>query len=176
MILIISTCKEKLHENEFVKPVEEIVGSGFVTKHYLELSEDDLKVAEKIIICGTSLSDNEYLENLNKFEWLENFEKPILGICAGMQIIGLAFGGILKEKKEIGYYKERFILDFLGLFGEEEVYHLHKNYVEFKEEFVNHSNSKIPQAVKHKNKEIYASLFHPEVRNKNVIENFLKNK
>ena len=35
----------------------------------------------------------------------------------------------------------------------------------------NHKNS----VLKHKTRPIYATLFHPEVRNKKVISNFIKN-
>ena len=77
MILIINLCKEKLHYYEFVKPIEDILKNkkiGFFTKNYKKISADDLKEAEKIIICGTSLKDNEFLEDINKFEWLKNFK------------------------------------------------------------------------------------------------------
>jgi GMP synthase-like glutamine amidotransferase len=173
MILIISTCKEKLHELEFVKPVEEIVSRGFITKHYSEISEEDLNEAEKVIICGTSLMDNQFIDDLGNFEWLKEFERPVLGICAGFQIIGLVFGGSVGEKQEIGYYKENFIKDFFGLEGEQEVYHLHNNYVSFGDDFDEFTDSEISQAVKHKEKEIYGCLFHPEVRNKELISRFV---
>ena len=68
MILIISICKEKLHELEFVKPIEDILKNNnakFATKHYSKISKADLQRADKIIICGTSLKDNEYLQNLD---------------------------------------------------------------------------------------------------------------
>jgi len=32
MILIISVCSEKLHENEFVKPIEKFVEKNFLLK------------------------------------------------------------------------------------------------------------------------------------------------
>jgi GMP synthase (glutamine-hydrolysing) len=176
MILLINICKEKLHFYEFVKPVGDILvknkTKGFI-KHYTCIKKKDLEKADKIIICGTSLKDNQYLENTNKFSWVKEFEKPILGICGGMQIIGLVHGGKLKQKTEIGFYRETF-RELLGIKGEQEVYHLHKNYVDFGEEFTEYSNSKISQAVKHKEKETYGVLFHPEVRQKDLIKNFCK--
>jgi len=187
-ILIINICKEKLHYCEFVKPVEDIVVSlklKYFTKHYKELNKKDLEESDKIIICGTSLKDNEFLENINKFKWLMNFKKPVIGICGGMEIIGAVFGGklkkkteeskgFLKKKTEIGFYKEAFKKKFLG-FKEGEVYHLHNYYVEFDKRFEILSSNKVVQAVKHKKKEIYGLLFHPEVRNKEIIKNFVRN-
>jgi GMP synthase-like glutamine amidotransferase len=175
MILLISTCKEKFHELEFVKPIEKILSEKFKTIHYLKLTEKDLKNADKIIICGTSLKDNEFLKHINSFKWISDFNKPILGICAGMQIISLIFGTKRKQKIEIGFYKEDFTKEFLSLIGEHEVYHLHNNYVTLPKDFISFTKGKILQAIKHKQKEIYGVLFHPEVRNKKLIEEFIKN-
>ncbi len=177
MILIISTCAEKLHELEFVKPVERILEENkihFFSKHYSDISEADLKKADKIIICGTSLKDNKFIENVNSFRWISNFNKPLLGICAGMQIISLIFYGKVKSKTEIGFYKENFTKEFLSLKGEQEVYHLHNNYTTLSKEFESFTEGKIPQAIKHKSREIYGVLFHPEVRNRKLVEEFIK--
>jgi len=175
MILIISTCKEKIHEMEFVSPIENILKNkkiSFFTKHYKEVKENDLKKADKIIITGTSLQDNEFIKDINSFKWIKSIDKPILGICSGMQIILLIYKGRLGNKKEIGYYKENFIKKFLGMNGENEVYHLHNNYITHSKEFISYTKGKVPQAVKHKEKEIYGVLFHPEVRNSSLVEYF----
>jgi anthranilate/para-aminobenzoate synthase component II len=195
MILLINLCKEKLHYYEFVKPIEDILKKNklkYFKKHYRRLSDGDLKNAKKIIICGTSLKDNDFVKDVDYFLWIKGFKKPILGICGGMQIIGLIFdldrqvknldirkdfSHALKKKTEIGFYHESFKKDFLGLLGEQEVYHLHNNYIDFDklEEFeIFAKNSEIIQALKHKEKEIYGVLFHPEVRQKDLIINFCK--
>ena len=90
-----------------------------------------------------------------------------------MQIISLIFGGKIKKKTEIGFYKENFIKNFLNIKGEHEVYHLHNNYTTLPKDFEKFTNSKIPQAIKHKSKSIYGVLFHPEVRNEKIIEGFV---
>ncbi len=177
MILLISTCKEKLHELEFVKPIENILKENkikFFTRHYLKLKKGDFANAKKIIICGTSLEDNKFLNYINSFRWIAESKKPVLGICAGMQIIGIIFGSKIKSKTEIGFYKENFKREFLSLKGEQEVYHLHNNYITLPKEFESFTNGKIPQAIKHKSKSIYGVLFHPEVRNKKLISTFIK--
>ena len=175
MILILNVCKEKLHYYEFVKPVEDILRNlkiDFFVKNYLEVDKDILRKCDKVIICGTSLRDNCFLENLDSFNWIKTFDKPLLGICAGMQIIGLIFNGKLKQKSEVGFYFENFKKEFLGLNNKKEVYHLHNNWIEFSSEFEEFCDSKINQAVKHKHKDFFGVLFHPEVRQKDLIKNF----
>lgn len=187
-VLLISTCNEKLHELEFVKPIKSILcelDETFFVKHYSKLTKEDLGSCSKIIICGTSLKDNLFLKDIKSFSWLKFFNKPVLGICAGMQILGLVYGGELKKKKEIGLLFENFENNFLGLEGSEEVhqvYHLHGNYVDFTKlndfDIAVRSNyeEKIALAVKHKEKPIYGVLFHPEVRQKEMIKKFINKK
>lgn len=177
MILIVNICKEKLHYYEFVKPIEDVVKetNECRVKSYKTVEEKDFKEAEKIIISGTSLQDNEFLKNIKSFDWIRDYGKPILGICGGMQIIGAIFNGQLRKKPEIGFYFENFKKSFLGLSGRQEVYHLHNFYITIPENFINYAG-KIPQAIRHKNKEVYACLFHPEVRQKDLIRNFCKYK
>jgi len=176
-ILLINICKEKLHYLEFVKPICDILDSNkarYFVKSYKQVGKEDLKKCSKVIICGTSLYDNEFVKNIKKFKWIRNLDKPILGICGGMQIIGLLFRGSILKETEIGFYKETFGKEFLGLVGEVEVYHLHNNYIDFLKlkEFEIFCGDAIIQAVKHREKNIYGVLFHPEVRNKDLIIEF----
>lgn len=175
MILIIKTNKESLHELEFVKPIEDILSKSkieFKSIHYDNLTKKDLENSDKIVISGTSLKDNQFLEDLNKFEWIKEFQKPILGICSGMQIIGLTFGSKIKKQTEIGQQKISFKKEFLGLNSEVNVYMLHNNSINLPKDFVEFTDSKFPKAIKHKSKEIYGVLFHPEVFNKEMILEF----
>jgi GMP synthase-like glutamine amidotransferase len=182
-ILLVNISREKLHYLEFVKPVEDILKKNkvkFFVKNYNRVYAEDLVACDKIIICGTALIDNDFAskENMHFWKWIVDFDKPLLGICGGMQMIGLAFGGKIKKETEIGFFVEDFVKEFLGLLGEQEVYHLHNNYIDFSfipefESYTSLSNS-VVQAVKHKDREMYGVLFHPEVRQKKLIENFAK--
>src|SRR3989338_5732457 len=142
MILIINICEERLHYLEFVKPIEDILRKEkieYQTIYYKKITDKELlnKKLNKIIICGTSLKDSEYLENLNYFKWIKfpKLNKPILGICGGMQIISLIFGGVLVENKEIGQIKIQFEKEFLNFKPSlKEVYLLH-NYAVINSEF-----------------------------------------
>ena len=175
-ILLIDICNEKLGFYEFVKPIKDIlIKNNFkvIIRHYTKLRKRDLEKIGKVIICGTALYDDKFIENIDKFRWLIDLDRSVLGICGGMQIVGMVFGGTLCRGTEIGYYNEKFDNDFLGLTGNQEVYHLHNNYVDFSNlDFEIFAGNKINQGVKHKKKRIYGVLFHPEVRQKDLILNF----
>lgn len=177
MILVVNVCKESLHYYEFVVPVLNILSSmseDYFICNYDEVNHAFLGKADKVIICGTSLHDNEYLEGIASFSWIRNFGKPILGICAGAQVIQIMFDGSLSMVKEIGAVDVEFSREFLGLIGKKKVYSLHQNLVQSSDFDVYANSSLCPHAVKHKEKEIYGVLFHPEVYNHEVIENFCR--
>src|SRR3990167_9030459 len=144
MILVIKVNKMKLHDEEFVRPVTNLL-ENFKVVDYKQLKKEDLNRCDKVIICGTALKDNDYLENLDKFSWLKNFKKPVLGICAGMQIIGLVLGYKIIKNKKIGVFENR--------------YHLHSFSVEGFDDKLEIMNFK-------------GYLFHPEVLNKELIREF----
>lgn len=187
-ILIISTCKENLHELEFVKPIGDTLSSEkikFFVRNYKDVSFKDLKKCSKVIICGTSLADFEYLTNIKKFEWIKSFDKPVFGICAGGQVLAAIFGGRLFERgkktldrKEIGFVVCNFEKEFLGLKGNYEVYELHQLGLGIGGKKSNLEayafSNKGLQAFKHKEKPLYGVMFHPEVRNKKMILEFIQ--
>jgi GMP synthase (glutamine-hydrolysing) len=175
MIQLIQICNEKFHYFEFVKPIEDVFQKNeieFNTIHYKNLTDDIIQKADKIIITGTSLKDNEFLKDIDSFKWIKEFKKPILGICGGMHILGLVHNGELKKQQEIGLTEIFFIEEFLGLNNKIEVYELHNFYVISKSFDITAESEKCPQAIKHKKNPFYGVLFHPEVRNKEFLVNF----
>ena len=180
MILLISICENELHELEFVKPIADILRKKdvkFRIGHYKKLKQNDLKEAKKVIICGTSLQDNEFLNNIGKFSWIKTFNKPLLGICGGMEIIGLNYRCTLAKKRQIGIIKMTLKQDFLGLKRRTIIdgYNLHGLYLIInKRDFESIAYNRCPQIIVHRKKPFYGLMFHPEVRNKEIIERFVK--
>jgi len=180
MILLIDLTSDELSSLEFVNPIKRIVES-FKEKteivHYSKSEDEENKQkinsAEKIILCGTALKDNKFQDDFEKFNWMKDSKKPILGICAGMQIVGLVHGAKLIQMKEIGMTQ---IIAKNDIFQDTmfSAYEMHGSSVTLPEGFIEIAfNDKGTQAIK-KDK-IYGIQFHPEVRNRKLIENFLKN-
>jgi GMP synthase-like glutamine amidotransferase len=180
MILLVDLCyrKHSLSKAEFVAPIARIVkslGHDCLIRHYTGITSDDLITAERMILCGTALKDNGFLGNQDLFSWIEAFSRPLLGICAGMEVIATAFGGTILEAEEIGMTQVRVVADdplFRGktLF---EAYELHCYSTSRPEDFLVLAESKTCiQAMRHISRPVYGVMFHPEVRNEWVVGRF----
>ena len=178
MILVVDMNfkKDSLGFPEFVSPIVVIVeelDECFV-RHYLEVKKEDVSNCSKIILSGTALKDNATLSQTEKFKWIRDCDKPILGICAGMQTTGLVFGARLETCLEIGMTQIA-TLKANPLFSSTfKAYALHNYSIQPSPEFnVLADSIQCVQAIKHKQKDMYGVLFHPEVRNKEVIQHFI---
>jgi GMP synthase-like glutamine amidotransferase len=177
MILVVDMNfkKDSLAFYEFVLPIISVIRKQRVlVKHRSELSSEDIDGCERIILSGTALKDNDFLGHVEDFGWIRKCDNPILGICAGMEVIGLVFGSSLKDCFEIGM-KEMRLIKRNSLFSSPfKTYELHSHAVQPSEEFdVLAESENCVQAIKHKEKSIYGVLFHPEVRNREIIERFI---
>lgn len=188
MILLVDLCyrKDSLSSYEFVHPIADIlkrIEAPHETVHYSELCGDLLEGADRIILCGTALKDNAYCKQIGGFSWLKSCDKPVLGICAGMQVIGSVFGGEIVPQPSIGLEKIEIIRD-TPLLGEPrsiEGYHLHNFGVTLPDGFdpVAGRESRIEaraglrvEAFLHCHRSMYGIIFHPEVRNRWIVERF----
>jgi diphthine-ammonia ligase len=179
-ILLVDLCFEKdcLSHYEFVHPIRDTLQqAGFFCDilHYTEVTLQSLARYDKIILCGTALLDNEYAEHLLLFSWIKESKKPILGICAGMQVIGAVYGGSIVQNKAIGL-EEIEIVRASPLLGEPrriEGYHLH-NYAVTLPPGLSLLAGRVDAALAFQRgtDPIYGIIFHPEVRNRWILERF----
>lgn len=177
-VLIVNLCKEEfsLDYNEFVLPIMDIVSDfDFEVIHFLKIDKDFVLNFDKIILCGTNILDFFYLENLDKFLFLRDCKALVLGICAGAQVIGKVFGLKICKFSQIGFIDLKILENdkILEDVNFNEVYSLHQNCVCVNDDFKVIAKSFVPYIFKLKCKGIYGVLFHPEVRNKKLILNFL---
>jgi len=144
-------------------------------KHYVDVEVEEVTAAGRVIICGTALADDDYLEHLDDFEWLSHTETPVLGICAGMQLVALHNGARLVEGKEIGMTSVEPVEDNPIVPEPIEAYGLHKYDLADLDMFrVLARSPTCVQAIVHRGRPLYGVLFHPEVRRGNVVSRFLE--
>jgi GMP synthase-like glutamine amidotransferase len=180
-ILIVSLCEKKLSDLEFVLPIERVIKEKtpkalVIKKNYKEVNVKDVASVDKVIISGNPLMDNFFAENVGKLHWIKESNKPTLGICAGMQAVALAFGLELVKSKEVGLVDIKIVKKNILFTSDIIAYSIHSMSLEEKsDEFEVLARSKTCiHAIKHKDKDIYAVLFHPEVRNPDIIQCFLE--
>jgi GMP synthase-like glutamine amidotransferase len=179
MILIVNmnSKENSFGSYEFVLPIVSIAEEleKCEVKHYLEVNEKNLNGYNKIILSGSALKNTVTLNQTVQFTWIKDCSKPLLGICAGMQTAGLVFSGRLEKCREIGMTEIATSEANLLFSSRFKVYSLHNYAIEPSDEFdVLAESSKCVQAIKHKRKDIYGVLFHPEVRNKEVVHRFIR--
>ena len=180
MILLVDLCYEKdsLSQYEFVHPIfDTLKRSGFSSeiRHFTELERRERERFDRIVLTGTALKDNDFAERIDLFSWLAECRKPILGICAGMQVISAVFGGQIVPQPAIGLEAISIIREsaLLGEPREIEGYHLHNYGVTLPEGFLLLAGmpGKV-EAFCHPARPIFGIVFHPEVRNRWIIERF----
>jgi GMP synthase (glutamine-hydrolysing) len=179
MILIIDcTCPDlPLLRDEFVLPLETIVKQAGFRTCSLHLADqrqpDDI---QGIILTGTALRDHSFL-TIGLPPWIREFERPVLGICAGMQLLALQAGGSLTNDEAIGMTEIMVVGSDLMLAEKErfQAWELHQSGVIIPDSCqVIAVRSEQVRGFKRKEKPWYGLLFHPEVRNEWIIDNFLR--
>ena len=163
--------------NEFVSPIVSVVRplEEFSVKHFLDIELAELSFYSKIVLSGTALKDHATLKLVDKFNWIKTCGKPILGICAGMQTISLLFDEPLVKCLQIGMIEISTLKENPLFQGDFKTYALHNYSVKQSQTFeVLAESTKCIQAIKHKQKNIYGVLFHPEVRNQEILRNFIQ--
>jgi GMP synthase-like glutamine amidotransferase len=179
MILIVDMNwkRDSLAFNEFVLPIVSIIQplEECEVKHFLDVKSAELDGFSKIVLSGTALKDHATLNQVDKFNWIKLYDKTVLGICAGMQTISLAFDEPLINCLHIGMTEITTLKDNPLFQGDFKAYTLHNYSVKHSQTFeVLAESPKSIQAIKHKQKNIYGVMFHPEVRNQNILKSFIQ--
>lgn len=179
LVLDLSFRPGSLSAEEFVGPVDRIArreGKATLIRHYTDIAPRDLASVDAAILCGTALADFGYLGRLERFAWLPSFPRPVLGICAGMQVITRVFGGEVTPEVRIGMAWHEVIArdPLLAGKGRFEAYELHTLSVVPPASFRTLAASASgPAIIRHRERPVYGVMFHPEVRNEWLIQRFL---
>lgn len=143
--------------------------------------ETHIAQVQGIIISGSPIEwvDINPQDILEKFTWLRETDKPVLGVCFGHQIIGQIFGGIFSHGVLIDC-EEHIDLEHDELFEGIDSTFFQEHHVEavsVPEDFVciGRSCSCANEAMRHKEKPIWSVQFHPEIsgaHGKKLLQNF----
>jgi GMP synthase-like glutamine amidotransferase len=179
MILVVDLNwkRDSLAFNEFVSPIVSSVQhlEQCNVKHFLDIDSSELSCYSKVVLSGTTLKDHATLKQIDRFNWIREFDKPILGICAGMQTISLVFGDPLTFYLQIGMTEIGTLKNNPLFQGNFKAYALHNYSIKHPQYFeILAKSAKCIQAIKHKQKDIYGVLFHPEVRNQEILRRFIQ--
>jgi GMP synthase (glutamine-hydrolysing) len=181
MILLVDLCYREgsLGYEEFVLPVARIVEkAGYAVRavHYRAAPGTVPDDAAAVILCGTPLADTTFLSGLGNVSWLADVRVPVLGVCAGMELVCRVFGGTVGPGEEIGMTEVTVPAPDPLFAGRESfpAYELHTLACTDPGPLrVLAVSDRCIQAVRHPDKPVYGVMFHPEVRNEWVVERFL---
>lgn len=170
MILIVDMTNKTipLLTDEFINPILHHISMPYRIHHYTQ-SPPDITDITHIIISGTALKDDTYLNHLEQLQWICQQEKPTLGICAGMQVIALLHGATKISLKQIGMipiHSDHPLFD-----GITQGYALHHWSCTTPKTFDTLArSSESTQCISHNN--LLGILFHPEVQTP-IIQRFI---
>jgi GMP synthase (glutamine-hydrolysing) len=170
--------------DEFGKPIEKIIsmsGSSSVFIEYAACLGYDFHNFDGVILTGSPQGNDIIEHHLHYFGWIQKWNKPVLGICAGHHITGYLYGSeILRNKKpESGDFKVDILSSdplFAGMPASFTVKQMHNDSITLPPDFILLATSKTckNQIMKHKQKPLYTCQFHPEYYNHELIQNFIR--
>jgi GMP synthase (glutamine-hydrolysing) len=150
---------------------------------YFDFDEKSVDRYDGIIFSGAPilLSEIDKAPYLKDFQWVLDYQKPILGICFGHQLLGLVHGAEIAMQREDRDWQWIEVIAHNPLFDDIE------NLVEMREdhcesisvprgfELAATSDYTVNEAMHHKSKPFFGVQFHPEVSDSQgtlLIHNF----
>lgn len=178
MILIIDCTRQDLPllRDEFVTPIRNIVQkAGYQALTQPLRDAHPVEGIEGVILTGTALQDREYLTT-GIPDWLAVWDGPVFAIGAGMLLLITSAGGSLIPSEKIGMAEISVTRGDPVFAGWERftAWELHQEGVTIPPSFREIARSGSgTRAVRSADHPRYGVLFHPEVRNEWIIQNFL---
>lgn len=167
-----------LSRYEFVLPILSVVEplESCTVKHYLDVDPLEVENYSRILLSGTTLKDFDFQEHLDCFQWIKTCSKPILGICAGMQTIIRLYGEKLVPCQQVGMTEIATTKPNPLFSGTFQAYSLHTYSIASESQTFDTiaESAKCVQAIAHRQKPTYGVLFHPEVRNPDILKRFMQ--
>ncbi|MBM3282325.1 MAG: hypothetical protein FJY86_03225 [Candidatus Diapherotrites archaeon] len=181
-VLVVNCSRDNdlLSVREFVWPIQRSLPVPSKAIPLRAFTEKSLQSFDAVILSGCQLLDNDYLKYVKKISWLKNSERPVLGVCAGQQLVSLVYGGKVLDMKQpcVGVHsivvrKNRAFLD--GSLSTLNVYGLHSHTITLPTGFASAAYSSLNpnEVIFHATRPVAGVSFHPEVLNKGLFPSFL---
>lgn len=152
---------------------------------YHDFDEKSVSKYSAVVFSGAPilLTEVDQEPYLNVFYWVKTYEKPILGICFGHQLLGLLHGASVSMQREDRDKQWIEVIAHNPLFDDLD------NPVEMQEDHCESisvplgfvlsatSDATVNEAMHHKNKPFFGVQFHPEVsgpQGDQLLANFCK--
>lgn len=169
-----------------------------ITIHTVEVVEyssinagEEFKQYDAVVLSGSQhkLAESEVYESyLNEAEFLENTQKPVLGICFGHQLLAMAFGEevVVLDNNYEGYYIVNKITNDVIFDGLDEKFLVMESHTEMVKDLPSNfvllgDSPNCPiEVIKHRLYTLYGVQFHPERFDERhpagykILENFFK--
>lgn len=137
----------------------------------MDFKAENLAQFDGVVLSGapillTDIDPTPYLQHLS---WIKTYDKPLLGICFGHQIIGLLHGArVSKMREDRGFQEIELIMDDSLFERLPDVFEMQEDHCEHISvphgfDLLACSDACINEAMKHKEKPMYGVQFHPEV-------------
>lgn len=167
--------------------LEEVVYeyADYQTLPFFEVDQKVIKDFKGIIISGAPIliTEEEMTPFVEQIQWVKKVEIPVLGICFGHQLLGLAFrafGDRMKECRDMNEI-EAFV-DCPILSRLPDVFDMQEDHCEcisIPDEFelVANSDECINEVMQHQSRPLFGVQFHPETSGNYghiLIENFIE--
>jgi GMP synthase (glutamine-hydrolysing) len=181
MICIIACGSEKI---KFIEAALGELGKNYETISLEETVNTDFEKYSGVIISGSPIlliedTEHRYIE---QFGFLKSYNKPVLGICFGHQVLGLVYGASIsigdsiKGLEKINVLEQSPLFSGIENFSEFDQNHKEHTTVPVGFKLVANSQSCANEAMQHKTKPLYGVQFHPETSGevgKRLLKNFV---
>lgn len=91
---------DRLALREFVWPIQRCLGIPSRVVHVSKLTPASIRKADAVVFSGCPLQDFEFEKYLPRLRWLRDVAQPLVGVCAGAQILGQVWGSSLVRMKK----------------------------------------------------------------------------
>jgi GMP synthase (glutamine-hydrolysing) len=138
---------------------------------YYDFDEEQLKNCDAVILSGAPilLTEVDQSPYVNAMSWIKTYDKPILGICFGHQLLGLLHGASVSLQREDRDKQWIEVIAHNPLFDDldnpMEMQEDHCEGISVPPGFVLSatSDATVNEAMHHKSKPFFGVQFHPEV-------------